>query len=77
MPAYKVTLVRSFAVEIEARSPDDAARLSEFFIGYSDDSKAKDREEYSFVIRQIEIAQNDALETELMEEENGNEHAHL
>ncbi len=45
MPSYKCLLSRSWLVEIEANSSEEAARLTELFIGYADDSTEDDRQD--------------------------------
>jgi hypothetical protein len=62
MPTYQVSLVRSFVIEIRADTPEEAASLSELFIGYSDESSKLDKEKYRFKFEEIEMTNNDAIE---------------
>ena len=48
MPEYEVILTHSFVVKIRANSAEDAVRLSEFFVSYSDGSSEQDRKEQQF-----------------------------
>ncbi|MDZ7344285.1 MAG: hypothetical protein ONA90_07195 [candidate division KSB1 bacterium] len=70
MSQYKVTVVRSFSVVMQVNTPDDAARLSECYIGYSDDSEESDRDRFKFRIHEIEMIQNDAIEVSPIQDEN-------
>ena len=67
MPEYQVSVVCSFLVKIQANSAAEAARLSEFFLTFSDGSSAEDKEKYQFEIKEIELTQNDSLEAVLLE----------
>ena len=62
MPLYEVSLSRAFVIKVEAESAQDAAKLSEFFLGYRDESTEIDKEEYGFEFREIEMTTNDVLE---------------
>jgi hypothetical protein len=62
MPVYEVSLTHSFLVRIQAESAWDAARCSEFFLSYSDDSSEQDRQKHRFAIERIELTQNEAFE---------------
>lgn len=66
MPEYEVAVTHSFLVKIHAKSAEEAARLSEFFLSYSDGSSEQDRKEYQFKIEQIELTQNEAFEVNLV-----------
>jgi hypothetical protein len=68
MPLYRTVLVRSFDVIIEAEDKNDALRLSELFVGYADHSDSQYREKFKFEIKDIEMTENDALETTLIED---------
>jgi hypothetical protein len=68
MPLYRTVLVRSFDVTIEAEDENAALRLSEFFVGYADHSNSHDKEKFRFEIKNIEMTENDALETTLIED---------
>jgi hypothetical protein len=67
MPEYEVSITHSFLVKIQAKSAEDAARLSEFFLTYSDGSSEQEREKHDFKIEQIELTQNDAFEVNLLQ----------
>ena len=65
MKKYRVVLVRSFVVDIEAEYQNQALRSSEFYIGNCLDlSTPKDRERDNFKINDIEMTFNEALEAE-------------
>ncbi|MBC8043398.1 MAG: hypothetical protein IAF08_08120 [Rhizobacter sp.] len=64
MPLYKVSLSQTFIVTIEAANPNDAARMTEFFVGVSDLSTLRERTDGKFSILEIDMMQNDATETE-------------
>ncbi len=66
MPLYRTTLIRSYAVTIESDDEKDAAKLSEFFVGFADFSNLPDREKFKFEIKQIELLENDAIDTTLI-----------
>lgn len=68
MPVYRTVLVRSFDIIIEAEDEKEASRLSEFYVGYADHSNSYDREKFKFEIKNIEMTENDALETTLLED---------
>ena len=68
MSSYRVTLVRSFAVTIQADNPEDAKRLAEFYVGYSDNSEPWDRQRFGFLIDDIDMTQNDSIEAQGLEE---------
>jgi len=67
MPLYEVLVSRSFIVKIQAQTAKDAARLSEFFLGYADDSNERERKEYQFEFREIELVDNDVMEVNQVE----------
>lgn len=62
MPTYSLSLVRSFIITMQASSPQEAARLTELFIGYSDISNESERDKYQFEIQEIEMTGNDVVE---------------
>lgn len=62
MPTFEVSIARSFVVRIQAQTAKDAARLSEFFLGYVDDSEEQERKEHQFEFREINMVDNDVLE---------------
>ena len=63
MPTYRTTLVRSFSILIDADSEGDAARLSEFFVGYNDSSSDVDRQTHRFKFQEIKMVENDVVKT--------------
>ncbi|MDO9131376.1 MAG: hypothetical protein Q7U34_16080, partial [Anaerolineales bacterium] len=54
--------VHSFLVLVEANNSEDAAQAADTFIGYSDDSTEKYRQEHQFRIHKIEMIENDVME---------------
>jgi len=68
MPLYQTILVRTFEVIIEAEDNTAASRLSEFFVGYADHSNAFERDKFKFEIKEIELTENNTLETTLMKD---------
>ncbi len=66
MPLYRTTLVRSYAVTIESEDEKDAAKLAEFFVGFADFSNLPDREKFKFEIKEIELLENDSIDTILI-----------
>lgn len=67
MPLYRTVLVRSYAVNIESEDEKIAARLAEFFVGYADFSNSIDREKFKFEIKEIELLENNSIETSLID----------
>jgi hypothetical protein len=67
MPTYNVSLVRSYKVTIQAENSNQAARFAEFFIGYEDISTEQDKDQFNFVIDDIEMTQNDTVEVSSLE----------
>ena len=59
---FEVTVARSFVVTIEAANREKACRLAELYLGYKDDSTARDRAQHHFAIQGIDLRVNDALE---------------
>jgi len=68
MPLFEVLLTRSFAIKINAQSEKEATGLSEFFLGYTDNSTEIDRENYGFEFKEIEMTINDAMEVNKAED---------
>lgn len=65
MKSFKVSLTKSYAVNINAENKEDAKRFAEFFTDdISDLSNAEDRAENKFSIEEIECTMNDAFEAE-------------
>jgi len=67
MPVYQVHLARSFIIEVEAKSANHAARFSELFLGYLDESKENDGKKFKFKIKDIEMTVNDAMEVQVFQ----------
>ena len=65
MKAFRVSLTKSYLVDINAENKDDAKRLAEYFTGdVSDISDEKHRAEYNFNIEEIECVMNEAFDVE-------------
>ena len=62
MPLYKVTIQRSFDVEIQADNQNKASQLVELFLGYSDESSQQDRIENDFSIHSVKMLENNVIE---------------
>lgn len=67
MPLYEVALSRIFVIKIEAKSAQDAAVLSEFFLGYKDDSTESDKLTFGFELKEIDLTANDVFEINRIE----------
>ena len=67
MPLYEISLSRTYIVKIEAKSAQDAAALSEFFLGYKDDSTESDKSTFGFELKGINLTANDVLEINRVE----------
>lgn len=65
MKTYLVSLVRSYAVTIEAENEEKACRYAEFFLGDCHDlSTYKDKQNNKFSIIEIEATFNEAVDVE-------------
>lgn len=62
MPTYKVTVQRSFDVEIQTDTQYQASQLAKLFLGYYDESSEQERVENNFIIRSIEMLENNLVE---------------
>ena len=62
MPLYKVTIQRSFDVEIQTDDQNNASQLAELFLGYYDESDDQDRIKNNFFIQSIEMLENNVVE---------------
>lgn len=62
MPLYEVSLSRTYVLKVEANSSRDAVVLSEFFLGYKDDSNEDDKNNFGFEIQGVDLTTNDVLE---------------
>ena len=70
MKTYRVTLTRSYFVEVKAENEEMARGVSEFFMGHiTDESTAKHRDEYQFSFGEIEMVENEAFDAEEIKEE--------
>lgn len=67
MKLFKVSLTKSYLVEINAETETDAKRLAEFFTGdIQDISDTNNRKEYNFEIEEIECTMNEAFDVEVI-----------
>ena len=62
MSLYKVTIQRSFDVEIQTDNQYKASQLAELFLGYCDESGEQDRIKNNFSILSIEMLENSVIE---------------
>ena len=62
MPLYKVTIQRSFDIEIKTDDQYKASQLAESFLGYCDDSSEQDRVRNKFSIQSIKMLENNVIE---------------
>jgi hypothetical protein len=60
MATYQVTLTRSFLITIDARNPQDAKQLTEFYMDSHDSSNESERQRFNFQIQKVEMVENDA-----------------
>lgn len=66
---YRVSLSRDYSVLISAKSKNRAKELAEYFIGGERDLSDKlDRKKHNFIIKEIELTNNDAIDVEEYEE---------
>jgi len=63
MPTYRSILVRTYSVIINADDEESAAKLSELFVGANDCSRLQDRERLKFEIQEIDLIDNNVIET--------------
>lgn len=69
MKNYRVSLSRGYSVLISAKSKNEAKELAEYFIGGERDLSDKlDRKNHNFIIKEIELTNNDAIDVEEYEE---------
>ena len=65
MKTFKVNLTRVYLVSIDAEDETSAKQFAEFFVGNpNDESTEKDRADYNFNIKEINLAMNEVFETE-------------
>lgn len=65
MRSFKVSLTKSYLVNINAENEEDAKRFAEFFTNdIQDISEEKNRKENKFEIEEIECTMNEAFEAE-------------
>jgi hypothetical protein len=70
MKRFKVSLIRSYVVTIDAENEKQARRLSEFYLGDCPDlSTSNDRESRKFKFHEIEMTFNEAIEAEEQNED--------
>jgi len=67
MPLYEVSIARSFMVKIQAQTAQDAAKLTQSFLGGADDSNEWERKKYEFEFKEIELVDNDVMEVNRIE----------
>jgi len=58
---FKVTIQRSFDVEIQTDDQNKASQLAELFLGYCDESDDQDRIKNIFFIQSIEMLENNVI----------------
>ena len=61
MSLFKVTIQRSFDVEIQTDDQNNASQLAELFLGYYDESDDQDRIKNIFFIQSIEMLENNVI----------------
>lgn len=65
MKTFKINLTRVYSVSIEAKDETSAKHLAEILIGnQKDESTEKDKADYNFNIKEINLELNEAFETE-------------
>lgn len=69
MSAFEVIINRTFSVMIEASDRETACRASEYYLGYSDDSKDDFTPQYQFCIHRIMMTENNAVASRLISPE--------
>ena len=62
MPLYRVTLQRTFEVEIDAQNENIASQLVGLYLGYCDDADDNDKVKNRFVIHSINMLENEVIE---------------
>ena len=62
MPLYKVTIQRSFDVEIKTDTEYKASQLAALFLGYSDESSEQDRTKNNFSFQSVEMLENNVVD---------------
>ena len=68
MPLFEVALSRLFIIKVEAQTEQEAARLSQFFLGFKDSSEAFDRYEFKFEFKKIDMVENDLIAVDKVED---------
>lgn len=69
MKTYNVSLARSYIVTINAENREKARDFAEFFLGDCPDvSTFEDKKKHNFLIEDIELAINDAMDVEEIKE---------
>ena len=65
MKTYKIILIKSYAVIVNAKTKKQAKDIAEFYTGdIQDISTPKDRKRFNFSIEKIECKMNESLEAE-------------
>ena len=62
MTTYRVTLARTFSVQIETDDPSHIAQLACLYVGYTDEATEMDKQMHGFEIRDIQLIENDVLD---------------
>ena len=63
MKTFKVNLTRVYSITIDADDKTSAKQIAEFFIGdLEDESTEKDRADYNFKIKEINLSMNEVFE---------------
>jgi hypothetical protein len=61
MPLYEVAISRIILVKVDAQTEQEAAQLSQFYLGFKDSSEAFDREEFNFEFKGIDMIENEII----------------
>ena len=67
MPLYEVAISRIFIIKVDAQTEQEAAQLSQFFLGFKDSSEAFDREEFKFEFKEIDMVENELIAVDTVE----------
>ena len=67
MPSYEILINRAFLVVVEAETREKASTVAEYYLGYSDLSDKQERKRNNFKIIEIEMTENNAIESRELE----------
>jgi hypothetical protein len=68
MKTYRVNLIKSYVVTINAKTKNQAKRVAEFYTGnIKNISTVKDRKKFNFSIKKIDCVTNESFEAEKVE----------